>query len=56
MNDTTFSIVVILGFYLAALYAVCLANYAAGTLTHDEDQDALPPRVEDGSVTFVRIR
>ncbi len=56
MNETTFSIVFIVVAYLAGLYAICLANYAAGTLTHDEEEDVvLPPRDGDRP-TFVRIR
>jgi hypothetical protein len=56
MNDTTFSIVFIVVAYLAALYVLLLANYAACSLTHDEEEDVvLPPRDGDRP-TFVRIR
>lgn len=39
MTETQFGVVVILALWLAALSAVCLANYAAGTLRHDDDEE-----------------
>lgn len=38
MTDVPFSVLTIVAIYLSLLMVLCVANYAAGTLRHDEDQ------------------